>query len=153
MKHQADKHGCERDFFVGDWVYLKLQPCIQQSEWRRTNHKLSFKYFGPYLILQRVDEVAHKLQLPPSSHIHSVVHVSQLKKALSSGTEVLQDSQLQFLSLETASSPPQVLDIRLPKVGSSVTPYALVKWHDGPTDWATWERLCVLATRCSSSAS
>jgi hypothetical protein len=26
MKNQADKHRSEREFSVGDWVYLKLQP-------------------------------------------------------------------------------------------------------------------------------
>jgi hypothetical protein len=28
---------------------------------RRSNHKLSYKYFGPYLIIQKVGEVAYKL--------------------------------------------------------------------------------------------
>jgi hypothetical protein len=29
MKQQADKHRHERVFQVRDWVYLKLQPCMQ----------------------------------------------------------------------------------------------------------------------------
>jgi ribosomal protein L21E len=29
MKLQSDKHRSEREFEVGDWVYLKLQPHIQ----------------------------------------------------------------------------------------------------------------------------
>lgn len=47
MKTQEDKHRQERQFSVGDWVYVKLQPHIQQSVQHRANHKLSFKYFGP----------------------------------------------------------------------------------------------------------
>lgn len=47
MKHQADKHRQERQFQVGDWVYLKLQPHIQRSVAQRANHKLSYKFFGP----------------------------------------------------------------------------------------------------------
>lgn len=31
MKAQADKHKVEREFAVGDWVYLKLQPYVQQT--------------------------------------------------------------------------------------------------------------------------
>jgi len=29
MKHQEDKHRQEREFTMGDWVYVKLQPYVQ----------------------------------------------------------------------------------------------------------------------------
>ena len=61
MKMQADKNRTERSFTVGDWVYLKLQPYVQLSVARRSNQKLSYRYFGPYLILQKVGEVAYKI--------------------------------------------------------------------------------------------
>uniref|UniRef100_A0ACD5Z0W0 Uncharacterized protein n=1 Tax=Avena sativa TaxID=4498 RepID=A0ACD5Z0W0_AVESA len=89
MKYHADKHRSEREFQVGDAVFLKLQPYEQTSVHRRANHKLSFKYYGPYSVLQRVGAVAHKLALPPSSHIHPVFHVSQLRPCLKPGHQVL----------------------------------------------------------------
>lgn len=98
MKHQADKHRQERVFQVGDWVYLKLQPHVQHSVARRKNHKLGFKYFGPYLITQRVGSVAYKLQLPARSQIHPVIHVSQLKKALPPTIDVSADDELQYIA-------------------------------------------------------
>lgn len=79
MKRQADKHGLERSFYVGDWVFVKLQPYVQSSMARRANHKLSFCFFGPYKILACIDSAANKLQLPSSSSVHPVFHVSQLK--------------------------------------------------------------------------
>jgi ribosomal protein L21E len=141
MKHQADKHRVEREFKVGDWVYLKLQPYVQQSVQRRANHKLSFKYFGPYLVLQRVGKAAYKLQLPDSAHIHPVVHVSQLKQAIAPGTAVASDDQLQCLCMDTPAEAPQVLQTCLRKIGSSAVPHALVKWEAWPESWAVWSKL------------
>ena len=152
MKLQADKHRMEREFNVGDWVYLKLQPYIQQSVHRRSNYKLSFRYFGPYLILQRVGKVAYKLQLPATSQIHSVAHVSQLKKALAPRTTVSTDDQLHNLAMDITTSEPQVLDICLKKIGASVVPHALVQWKDWPTHWARWENISHLTELLPSSA-
>jgi hypothetical protein len=81
MKRQADKKRSERQFQVGDMVFLKLQPYVQTSVATRANQKLSFKFFGSFRILERIGSVAYKLQLPPSSAVHPVFHVSQLKVA------------------------------------------------------------------------
>lgn len=76
MKMQADKHRTEQSFEVGAWVYVKLQPYVQTSVAARANQKLSYCFFGPYLIIAKVGSVAYKLQLPSSSNIHPVFHVS-----------------------------------------------------------------------------
>jgi len=91
MQHQADKHRQERTFAVGDWVY------VQQSIQRRSNQKLRYKYFGPYLILQTVGKVAYKVQLPATSQIHLVLQVSQLKKALPPNASLSKDAEMQLL--------------------------------------------------------
>jgi hypothetical protein len=88
MKHQADKHHTERSFEVGAEVFLPLQPYIQQSVERRLNHKPSYKFFGPLKVLERVGKDAYRLALPPSSKIHPVFHVSQLKQCVGPGTPV-----------------------------------------------------------------
>jgi hypothetical protein len=82
MKMQADKKRSDRVFQAGDHVFMKLQPYIQSSVAPRAHHKLLFKYYGPYTVLERVGEAAYRLQLPPRSRIHPVLHVSQLKQAL-----------------------------------------------------------------------
>lgn len=110
MKRQADKKRSECSFDIGDRVFLKLQPYVQSSVSRRANHKLSYKFYGPYSILARVGEVAYKLDLPPTSAIHPVVHVSQLRRALPPHHQVLS-------SLPTSTSPVQapqaILDSRV----------------------------------------
>lgn len=76
MKAQADKHRVEREFEAGDLVYMKLQPYVQSSVAARSNKKLSFRFYGPYKVLQRVGSVVYRLELPPESKIHPVLHVS-----------------------------------------------------------------------------
>lgn len=61
MKTQADKKHTERVFQVGDKVFLKLQPYVQASVVHRSNHKLAFRYYGPYEIVQRIGEVHDSL--------------------------------------------------------------------------------------------
>lgn len=87
MKTQADKKRSERQFLVGDFVYLKLQPYVQSSVMARSNNKLSFKFFGPYEIEAKIGAVAYKLKLPASSAIHPAFHVSQLKQAPGAGCQ------------------------------------------------------------------
>jgi hypothetical protein len=70
MKFQADKGKTERQFEVGDLVFLKLQPYIQSSLAPRANQKMAFKFFGPFKILQRIGQVAYKLDLPATSSVH-----------------------------------------------------------------------------------
>ena len=41
MKVQADKHRSEREFDVGNWVWLKFQPYRQHSLQFRANQKLA----------------------------------------------------------------------------------------------------------------
>jgi hypothetical protein len=70
MKHQEDKHRSEREFRVGDMVYMKLQPYAQTSVARQWNHKLSFKFFRPYEVLEHIGKVSYRLKLPQGRKIH-----------------------------------------------------------------------------------
>ncbi|CAD6332815.1 unnamed protein product [Miscanthus lutarioriparius] len=141
MKRQADKHRSQRQFSVGDWVFLKLQPYVQSSLARRANLKLSFGFFGPYKILARIGAVADKLELPTSSSIHSVFHVSQLKASHGkhSVTDDLPDELVQL------QVPQAILDRRWTS-GTSPVEEVLVQWSRMPPSLATWERLVPLSS-------
>ena len=84
MKQQADQHLSERTFQVGDMVFFRLQPYKQSSLKLKGHQKLAPKFYGPYKVLQNIGSVAYKLEVPPSSRIHSVFHVSCLKKVIRS---------------------------------------------------------------------
>ncbi|XP_021971566.1 uncharacterized protein LOC110866729 [Helianthus annuus] len=89
MKQYADKNRSERSFEVGDWVYLKLQSFVQTSLRVNKYSKLGPRYFGPFLVLEKVGSVAYKLDSPATSQIHPVFHVSLLKKAYGNNVPVL----------------------------------------------------------------
>ena len=83
MKQQADQHRNERIFDVGDWVFLWLQPYKQISlKQAKKDNKLSPKCYGPYKVLQNIGTMAYKLELPASSRVHPIFHVSCLKKVI-----------------------------------------------------------------------
>ena len=139
MKHQADKQRKEREFQVGEWVYLKLQPHIQSSVAFRSNHKLSFRFFGPYKIIARVDLVAYKLDLPATAQIHPVVHVSQLKKHVPPQTEVIEALDAVATDPTMTLMPFQVLDVQDVTIGGKLKQRVLINWEFQPPSLASWE--------------
>lgn len=72
MKLLADQKRQDFEFAVGDQVLLKLQPYTQSTVASRPYPKLSYKYFGPYTVLERVGSMAYRLQLPDNAMIHDV---------------------------------------------------------------------------------
>src|SRR3954471_12321945 len=79
MKVYADKKRLPHKFKVGDFVYVKLRPYRQTSVAGKGGHKLTKRFFGPFKLIQQIDDVAFKLDLPETSRIHPVFHVSKLK--------------------------------------------------------------------------
>jgi hypothetical protein len=82
QKSYAD--GKRRDvvFQEGDYVYLKVSP-ISGLHRFKVKGKLSPWFIGPFKILERVGEVAYRLELPIQlADVHDVFHISQLKKGI-----------------------------------------------------------------------
>lgn len=69
MKHFADAKRRSNNFEVGQWVHVKLRPCIINCQ---TN------FFGPFEITEPIGKVAYRLCLPENSKIHLVLHSSLL---------------------------------------------------------------------------
>jgi hypothetical protein len=118
---------------------LRLQPYIQSSVERRTSQKLGFRFFGPYLILQRVGPVSYKLQLPPSSRIHPVVHVSQLKKGIKPTDEVSTTLPVSLLHFQAPPQPQALNGARMIRQGRKMIPQIKVSWQGLPRSCDSWE--------------
>ncbi|XP_071714137.1 uncharacterized protein [Rutidosis leptorrhynchoides] len=93
MKHYAD---------------AKRQSTLRGSHY----HKLSPKYFGPFLFLAKIGQVAYKLQLPTTVQIHP--------KGIT-------------------AEPVKILDRKLMKRGDRAVIEVLVQWQGGTVEDATWE--------------
>lgn len=138
MKSYADHNRSERVFEVGDWVYLKLQPYRQVTVAIRKNLKLYAKLFGPYKVLEKIGFVAYKLELPESSRVHPVFHVSQLKKAV--GQAKVHRQLPQITEQGTFDlSPLRQLDSRSIVKDHKVIHQLLIQWKGCSADEATWE--------------
>ncbi|XP_077234234.1 uncharacterized protein LOC143876425 [Tasmannia lanceolata] len=139
MKHQADKHRADREYKVGDWVFLKLQPYRQSIVASRTSHKFSRRYFGPFQILERIGSVAYRLSLPEGSKIHPTFHVSLIKPCV--GDPSSHAIPLPPVTTESHPlvQPSQVLATRTIQRGQSLCSQVLIQWSGLPPSDATWE--------------
>jgi len=136
MKSQADKHKTERSFSVGEFVWLKLQPYAQASVATRVSKKLSYRYFGPYEIEEKIGTVAYRLKLPDHSTVHPVFHVSLLKKVTGTVTPSISPLPQDIPDLQI---PEQVLDERMTSRSNRLLRQLLIKWRHVPLALATWE--------------
>lgn len=144
MKGYTDKHHTEKEFQVGEPVLLRLQPYAHQSVVNRPFQKIAHKFFGPYPVLERIRKVAYRLELPVTSQIHTVFHVSQLKEYHPDFTPVFTELP-KLPALDTVNTEPEsILDRRMMKKGNASVVQVLIKWTNMPADAVTWEDWDVL---------
>lgn len=91
--------------------------------------------------------VAYRFDLPASSHVHPVVHVSLLKKAVKPDIQVSSDIPQHCFIDNVELTPVAVLRRQLIKRGKSVVSYGLIRWSGLPDELATWENLRQLKER------
>lgn len=139
MKKFADRKRREKEFQDGDWVYLKLRPYRQASVAHRKNEKLSPKFYGSYHIIERIGPVAYRLDLPTTTTIHPVFHVSQLKQAIGSNVDIQTDPPMFTDNFEWAAEPVDIMAYR--KREGSGEWELLVQWKGLPEHEGTWELL------------
>jgi hypothetical protein len=138
MKKYYDLGHRDKEYKVGEWVYVRLFPYRQTSVTLRRDSKLAPRYYGPFQILQRIGKVAYKLALPVDSRIHPVFHVSVLKEKL--GAMVSSQPQLP-VTLQTQDGisvrPQAILEQRKRRGQIEI----LIHWQGLSPSEATWEDL------------
>ena len=140
MKQQADQHHSERSFEVGDWVFLILQPYKQMSlKQAKKDNKLSPKYYGPYKMLKKIGTMAYKLELPASSRVHPIFHVSCLKKVISDKIPVQTIFPELDEEIKIILEPEAIIDTRIHQLRNRSISKYLIKWRKLSVEDSTWE--------------
>lgn len=147
MKLYADSHRSEREFEVGDWVFLRMQPFRNAPNQLRKQTKLSVKYFGPYQILERIGVVAYKLNLPNGCRLHPVFHVSQLKKQIKSKYSPQRQLPDTNEEGEAIVVPVAILSCQSVKKRNRTMEQCLIQWSNGVPETATWEDMVVVKNK------
>ena len=105
----------------------------------RQYQKLAPKYFGPYQVEDKIGSVAYRLKLPHNAQIHSVFHVSQLKRKV--GAAGVIGSQLPVYGNTPTLEPLAILARRMVKRGNQPVTQVLVHWTNSFPEDSTWEYL------------
>ena len=105
--------------------------------------KLHSRFIGPYRIIERVEEVAYRLELPPEmERIHNVFHISMLKKCITDPTQLVEapfeEVQLRE-DLNFQVKPVAILDSQVKKLRSKIVPMVKILWKNDKVEEMTWE--------------
>ncbi|XP_027124259.1 uncharacterized protein LOC113769254 [Coffea eugenioides] len=138
-KSYTDNRRKDLEFEVGDKVVLKVTPL--QSFTVEKGKKLQPRYVGPFKILQRVGNVAYRLELPASlSRIHDIFHISMLKKYHPDSTHVLKPEEIDLdESLTYEERPVRILDQKVKELRTKRIPLIKILWRNHEVEEATWE--------------
>ncbi|GJY06824.1 hypothetical protein Tco_0373878 [Tanacetum coccineum] len=130
QKSYADLKRKPMEFQVGDKVMLKVLPWKGVVRFGKRG-KLNPRYVGPFKVIEKVGEVAYKLELLEElSRVHNTFHVSNLKKChadepLAVPLDGLHlDDKLHFVK-----EPLEIVDRKVKRLKQSRIPLVKVRWN------------------------
>ena len=105
--------------------------------------KLAPRFVGPFPIIERIGQMAYKVELPERlAEVHNVIHVSQLRKCLHESAEVVEPSILEGVEVEKEATlrrvPIRILGTVIKKLRNREVKLVKVQWSEAQED-ATWE--------------
>nr|GEY09532.1 putative reverse transcriptase domain-containing protein [Tanacetum cinerariifolium] len=104
--------------------------------------KLNHRYVGPFKVLERVGDVAYKLDLPEElSRVHNTFYVSNLKKCHADEPLAVPLDGLHFVDkLHFVEEPVEIMDREVKRLKRSRIQLVKVRWNSKRGPEFTWER-------------
>ncbi|GJY15069.1 hypothetical protein Tco_0385491 [Tanacetum coccineum] len=129
------------EFQVGDKVMLKVSPWKGVVRFGKRG-KLNPRYVGPFKVLEKVREVAYKLEFPEElSRVHNTFHVSNLKKCYADEPLAVSLDGLHFDDkLKFVEEPVEIMDHEVKRLKQSRISLVKVRWNSKRGLEFTWER-------------
>ncbi|GJV48410.1 putative reverse transcriptase domain-containing protein [Tanacetum coccineum] len=141
QKSCADRRTKPLEFEVRDMVFLKVSPWKGVIRFGKRG-KMSPRYIRPFKILARVGPVAYTLELLEGLQgIHSMFHVSNLKKCLADENLIIPLDEIQLDDkLHFIEEPMEIVDREVKRLKQSRIPIVKVCWNSQRGPEFTWER-------------
>ncbi|MCO5571190.1 hypothetical protein L7F22_024924 [Adiantum nelumboides] len=141
QKKAADRHRRDLKLKENDWVLLRFEKArLRKKKGKeRLYPKLSVRYYGPFQITEKLNDVSFRLRLLDTWKIHNAFHVSLLKPfrgdVLDKGEP---DEQPEVEENEEILVPEQILAHKDTKTKGKVRRRFLVKLKNYPALDAKW---------------
>ena len=142
QKRHYDRLHRAVSYKLGVWVLLRLRHRPVASLDAAATGKLKPRYFGPYRVVEVINDVAVRLELPPRARLHNVFHVGLLKPWVGAPPSVPPPLPVVHNGA-TVPEPERVVKARLARGVRQV----LVRWKNEPVASATWEDLDSFTSR------
>ncbi|GJS91165.1 putative reverse transcriptase domain-containing protein [Tanacetum coccineum] len=141
QKSYADLKRKPMEFQVGDKVMLKVSPWKGVVRFGK-REKLNPRYVGPFKVLEKVGEVAYKLELPEElRRVHNTFHMSNLKKChADEPLAVLLDGLNLEDKIYFVKEPVEIVGREVKRLKRSRIPLVKVRWNSKRGPEFTWER-------------
>nr|GFA44246.1 putative reverse transcriptase domain-containing protein [Tanacetum cinerariifolium] len=139
-KSYADLKRKPIEFQVGDKVMLKVSPWKGVIRFGKRG-ELNARYVGPFKVMERVGDVAYKLDLLEElSRVHNTFHVSNLKKCHADEPLAVPLDGLHFDDkLHFVKEPVEIVNREGKRLKQSRIPLVKVRWNSKRGPEFTWE--------------